>query len=279
MSIALSCNVGFLGGGGMAQALIGGLLSRGLSSEQIKVADTEPHVYDVLQEKHIYVSTDYLDALQDVDVVVIALELDALCQILPSIAPYLKDKLILSLQRCVEIDTLVHLLATNRVVRAVSNLPAFIQTGAHGMYAKPCISEADKALATQVIASTGLVVWVASESDLNIVSAVSGSGSAYFFYMMESMIRAGRNLGLDEKTATALTLQTALGAAQMAISSGLSPTDLRKNLISAQGETRAALEVFDQLSVSQSIQIALAAAQKSSEVQVQQLSDHIKSSN
>ncbi|WP_092747689.1 pyrroline-5-carboxylate reductase family protein [Acinetobacter boissieri] len=279
MSIALSCNVGFLGGSGVAHALIGGLLSRGFAPEQIKVADTDQHVHELLQEKHILVSTDYIDALQDVDIIVIALDFDLLSQVVPSLLPYLKDKLILSLQRCVNVNTLAHLLATDRIVRVVSNLPALIQTGAHGMYAEPSVTEADRTLAAQVISSTGLTVWVTQEADLDTVSAVSGSGSAYFFYMMESMIRAGRNLGLDEKAATALTLQTALGAAQMAISSGLSPTDLRKNLISAQDETRAALEVFDRLSVSQSIQIALAAAQKSSQMQLQELSDRTKSSN
>ncbi|MBF7683222.1 pyrroline-5-carboxylate reductase [Acinetobacter sp. B5B] len=279
MSMTLGCKVGFLGGGGLAQALIGGLLSRGFNPEQIKVADTELHVHERLQEKHVVVSMDYTDAVQDVDIIVLGLEWDVLCQVLPTLADQLNNKLILSLQRCTNLDTLAKLLKNDRIIRVISNLPAQIQTGAHGMYAHTFISEADRTLATQVVSSTGLVVWVAQESDLNAVSAVSGSGSAYFFYLMESMIRAGRNLGLDEKSATALTLQTALGAAQMAISSGLSPTDLRKNLISAQDETRAALEVFDRLSVSQGIQTALAAAQKSSQMQVQELSDRTKSSN
>ena len=87
-------------------------------------------------------------------------------------------------------------------------------------------------LSTKILAATGLGLWVDQESQIDAVTAVSGSGPAYFFYLMESMIRAGKNLGLDEKVATALTLQTALGAAQMAISSDKSPAELRQNVTS-----------------------------------------------
>lgn len=278
MSSALSCHIGFLGGGQMAQALVDGLLSRGLSPEYITVADPEKNIRDVFQEKKVAVFSDYLDAICGAEVVVV-LDTPDIFSVLCSLAAYLRDKLVISLDVSANIEYLQQLLQTRRVVRAVMNLPAMIQTGAHGMCGHQGISEDDRFLATQVLASTGLVVWTEKESDLNVVSAVSGAGPAYFFYMMESMIRAGRNLGLDEKTATALTLQTALGAAQMAISSGLSPTDLRKKLASAQDETRAALEVFDQMSVSQSIQTALAAAQKCSQALSQELSDRSKLSS
>jgi pyrroline-5-carboxylate reductase len=108
------------------------------------------------------------------------------------------------------------------------------------------------------------------------VTAVSGSGPAYFFYMMESMIRAGKNLGLDEKVATELTLQTALGAAQMAITSSNTPAELRKNVTSPNGTTQAAIEAFDRGQISQNIQAALAAAKKRSQELAQDLSDSIK---
>ncbi|MGA5989160.1 pyrroline-5-carboxylate reductase family protein, partial [Escherichia coli] len=88
---------------------------------------------------------------------------------------------------------------------------------------------------SQILASTGLTLWVNTEEQIDAVTAVSGSGPAYFFYMMESMIQAGKNLGLDEKVATALTLQTALGAAQMAITSSSSPSELRKIVTSPNG--------------------------------------------
>ncbi len=105
------------------------------------------------------------------------------------------------------------------------------------MYAGAAVSTEDRESASQVLASTGLTLWVNSVVQIDAVTAVSGSGPAYFFYMMESMIRAGKNMGLDEKVATALTLQTALGAAQMAITSANSPAELRKNVTSPNGTT------------------------------------------
>jgi len=161
-------------------------------------------------------------------------------------------------------------------VRVMPNTPALVQTGAHGMYADASVSQEDRNLTTKILAATGLGLWVNTEAQIDAVTAVSGSGPAYFFYLMESMIRAGKNLGLDEKVATALTLQTALGAAQMAISSDKTPAELRKNVTSPNGTTQAALEVFDRAQISQNVQAALAAAQKRSQELAQELSDSIK---
>jgi len=138
------------------------------------------------------------------------------------------------------------------------------------------VQQADRDLASQILASTGLTLWVNTEEQIDAVTAVSGSGPAYFFYMMESMIQAGKNLGLDEKVATALTLQTALGAAQMAITSSSSPSELRKNVTSPNGTTQAALEMFDRAQISQNIQAALAAAKKRSQELAQELSESTK---
>ncbi|MBL8322217.1 MAG: pyrroline-5-carboxylate reductase, partial [Acinetobacter sp.] len=168
------------------------------------------------------------------------------------------------------------ILETGRIVRVMPNTPALVQTGAHGLFANEAVTAQDRELASQVLASTGLTIWVNSEAQIDAVTAVSGSGPAYFFYMMESMIRAGKNLGLDEKVATALTLQTALGAAQMAITSASSPAELRRNVTSPNGTTQAAIEVFDHAHISQNIQAALAAAQKRSQELAQELSDSIK---
>ncbi|MBP8099548.1 MAG: pyrroline-5-carboxylate reductase, partial [Acinetobacter sp.] len=188
----------------------------------------------------------------------------------------LEGKLVISIVAGAEISTIAHVLETERVVRVMPNTPALVQTGAHGLFAKEAVTLQDRELASQVMASTGLTIWVNSEAQIDAVTAVSGSGPAYFFYMMESMIRAGKNLGLDEKVATALTLQTALGAAQMAITSSNTPAELRKNVTSPNGTTQAAIEVFDHAHISQNIQAALAAAQKRSQELAQELSDSIK---
>ncbi|MFV5502846.1 MULTISPECIES: pyrroline-5-carboxylate reductase [Acinetobacter] len=278
MSAALNCNIGFIGGGNMAQALIGGLISRGLPPTRITVSDPVEKVRSLLAEKEVNVTDDNRAAIKNADIVVFAVKPQVLAEVLKPLQGLLDGKLIISIVAGAEIATLSALLGTDRIVRVMPNTPALVQTGAHGLFAKDEVKAEDRELASQVLASTGLTIWVDSEAQIDAVTAVSGSGPAYFFYMMESMIRAGKNLGLDEKVATALTLQTALGAAQMAITSSNTPAELRKNVTSPNGTTQAALEVFDRAQISQNIQAALAAAQKRSQELAQELSESSKSS-
>ena len=276
MSTALNCNICFIGGGNMAQALIGGLLSRGLPATRVTVSDPVEHVRELLQAKDIHVTDNNIDAIRDADIVVLAVKPQVLADVLKPLNGLFTDKLIVSIVAGAEIETISTFTGTEMVVRVMPNTPALVQTGAHGLFAYPVVDDAKRELASQVLAATGLTLWVESEDQIDAVTAVSGSGPAYFFYMMESMIRAGKNLGLDEKTATALTLQTALGAAQMAITSAHSPAELRKNVTSPNGTTQAALEVFDRAQISQNIQAALAAAQKRSQELAQELSESSK---
>src|SRR5690606_7115932 len=258
MSAALNCNITFIGGGNMAQALIGGLIARGLPPACITVSDPVEQVRTLLAEKGIQATDDNIVAVQDADIVLLAVKPQVLASVLKPLHGLLDGKLVISIVAGAEIATLAALLGTERIVRVMPNTPALVQTGAHGLFANVEVSTEDRDLASQVLASTGLTIWVNSEAQIDAVTAVSGSGPAYFFYMMESMIRAGMNLGLDEKVATALTLQTALGAAQMAITSSNTPAELRKNVTSPNGTTQAALEVFDRAQISQNIQAALA---------------------
>ncbi|TCB33076.1 pyrroline-5-carboxylate reductase [Acinetobacter sp. ANC 4635] len=276
MNSALNCNISFIGGGNMAQALIGGLISRGLPENQIQVADPVEQIRLILQEKNIAVFTDNAKAIENADVVVLAVKPQVLADVLKPLKGLFEGKLIISIVAGVTIEIIAALTGTQRIVRVMPNTPALVQTGAHGMYADASVSQEDRNLTGKILAATGLGLWVNTEAQIDAVTAVSGSGPAYFFYLMESMIRAGKNMGLDEKVAAALTLQTALGAAQMAISSDKTPAELRKNVTSPNGTTQAALEVFDRAQVSQSIQTALAAAQKRSQELAQELSDSIK---
>ena len=276
MGTALNCNIGFIGGGNMAQALIGGLISRGLPATRITVSDPLEKIRQTLQEKDVCVTDDNAVAIKDADIVVLAVKPQVLAPLLKSLHGQFSDKLIISIVAGVEIQTIADLTGTERIVRVMPNTPALVQTGAHGIYATDVVGTKDRELASQVLSATGLTLWVNTEAQIDAVTAVSGSGPAYFFYMMESMIRAGKNMGLDEKVATALTLQTALGAAQMAITSSSTPAELRKNVTSPNGTTQAALEVFDRAQISQNIQAALAAAQKRSQELAQELSDSSK---
>lgn len=276
MTSAVNSNICFIGGGNMAQALIGGLISRGLPSTRITVSDPVEQIRQLLQEKEVHVTQDNVAAIQNADVVVLAVKPQVLATVLRPLKGLLSDKLVISIIAGAEIQTISNLIDSNRIVRVMPNTPALVQTGAHGIYANDVVGTSDRELTSQILAATGLTIWVNSEAQIDAVTAVSGSGPAYFFYLMESMIRAGKNLGLDEKVATALTLQTALGAAQMAITSSNTPSELRKNVTSPNGTTQAALEVFDRAQISQNIQSALAAAQKRSQELAQELSDSAK---
>ena len=278
MATALNQNICFIGGGNMAQALIGGLLSRGLPTTRITVSDPVEQIRHVLEEKGIQTTADNLEAIKNADVVVLAVKPQVLATVLQPLKGLLSDKLVISIIAGAEIQTISDLIGgSQRIVRVMPNTPALVQTGAHGIYASEAVGKQDRELTSQILAATGLTIWLDNEAQIDAVTAVSGSGPAYFFYLMESMIRAGKNLGLEEKVATALTLQTALGAAQMAITSSNSPTELRKNVTSPNGTTQAALEVFDRAQISQNIQAALAAAQKRSQELAQELSDKTKS--
>ena len=278
MATTLNQNICFIGGGNMAQALIGGLLSRGLPTTRITVSDPVEQIRHILEEKNIQTTTDNVDAIKNADVVVLAVKPQVLATVLQPLKGLLSDKLVISIIAGAEIQTISDLIGgSQRIVRVMPNTPALVQTGAHGIYASEAVNAQDRELTSQILAATGLTIWVDNEAQIDAVTAVSGSGPAYFFYLMERMIRAGKNLGLDEKVATALTLQTALGAAQMAITSSNSPTELRKNVTSPNGTTQAALEVFDRAQISQNIQAALAAAQKRSQELAQELSEKTKS--
>lgn len=278
MATALNQNICFIGGGNMAQALIGGLLSRGLPTTRITVSDPVEQIRHVLEEKGIQTTADNLEAIKNADVVVLAVKPQVLATVLQPLKGLLSDKLVISIIAGAEIQTISDLIGgSQRIVRVMPNTPALVQTGAHGIYASEAVGKQDRELTSQILAATGLTIWLDNEAQIDAVTAVSGSGPAYFFYLMESMIRAGKNLGLEEKVATALTLQTALGAAQMAITSSNSPAELRKNVTSPNGTTQAALEVLDRAQISQNIQAALAAAQKRSQELAQELSDKTKS--
>ena len=278
MATALNQNICFIGGGNMAQALIGGLLSRGLPTTRITVSDPVEKIRHVLEEKGIQTTADNLEAIKNADVVVLAVKPQVLATVLQPLKGLLSDKLVISIIAGAEIQTISDLIGgSQRIVRVMPNTPALVQPGAHGISPSDAVGKQARELTSQTLAAPGLTIWLDNEAQIDAVTAVSGSGPAYFFYMMESMIRAGKNLGLEEKVATALTLQTALGAAQMAITSSNSPSELRKNVTSPNGTTQAALEVFDRAQISQNIQAALAAAQKRSQELAQELSDKTKS--
>lgn len=266
MKAALTANISFIGGGNMAQALIGGLIAQGLPATKITVSEPVAALRDLLAFKGVGVIEDNLAVLENADIIVLAVKPQMIATVLAPLAGKLKNQLVISIAAGIGIETLSRLLGGyRRIVRAMPNTPALIQAGATGLYADVEVADHDRIQAAKVLGAAGLVIWVDEEKKLDAVTAVSGSGPAYFFYLMESMIQAGKDLGLDERTAVTLTLQTALGSAQMAVTSEQSPTQLRKNVTSPNGTTQAAIESMDANQVSQHIRDALAAAARRSE--------------
>lgn len=263
-----SCNIAFIGGGNMAQALIGGLLAQQVDAARITVSEPLAALHNTLHQFGVQVTTDNQQAIRAAQVVILAVKPQVMAQVLQPLREQFKNQLIISIAAGVTISTLSHLLGNYpRIVRAMPNTPALIQTGATGLYATAAVEAADRTLATSILQAAGLVLWVEQEQQLDAVTAVSGSGPAYFFYLMEAMIQAGQHLGLTEEQARVLTLQTALGAAKMAVSSPHSPAQLRKNVTSPNGTTQAAIESMDASKVNIHVQQALqAAATRSAEL-------------
>lgn len=266
MNQAFNGKIAFIGGGNMAQALIGGLLAQDVKTNRIIIAEPVESLRDSLQQRGLNVTADNRAAVAEADVVLIAVKPQMMADVLAGVSDLVEGRLLISIAAGLSVQALsVMLGGYERIIRAMPNTPALVRTGATGLYAGAGASQADRGQAAAVLGATGLVLWVEDESLMHAVTAVSGSGPAYFFYWMEAMIAAGQQLGLSEQVARDLTLQTALGAAQMAITSGEAPAKLRQNVTSPNGTTQAALESMAQHQVGELIQQALLAAAARSE--------------
>ena len=274
--------ISFIGGGNMAQALISGLIGRGINPSSITVADPSEDIRSQLKQKKINAvdptantETDNSQvAVKGADVVVLAVKPQVMRQVVSDFGDVLDRQLVISVAAGLSTESLSKMLGGYKnIVRAMPNTPAMIQKGATGLYATDNITEADKTLATSVMSASGLVSWVEQESQLHAVTAVSGSAPAYFFYMLEAMIDAAVEQGLDRKQAAALAMQTALGSAQMAIASEEAPAELRRKVTSPNGTTQAAIESLQQDNFAEVMKKAMQACYTRSEEISNELAD------
>jgi pyrroline-5-carboxylate reductase len=242
--------IGFIGGGNMASSLISGLITSGHSPQLIWVADIDADRLHALAEKKKVNIADSNDALVNaVDVMVLAVKPQVLQTVAESISSRIQQKhpLVVSIAAGVSQQSLAHWLGNDiAIVRCMPNTPALVLTGATALHANENVSAEQRDLAENILRAVGLAIWVASESELDAVTAVSGSGPAYFFLLMEAMEKTAVDLGLNEQTARLLVQQTALGAAKIALESSESPAQLRQRVTSPGGTTQSALEVFEQ---------------------------------
>ncbi len=254
--------IGFIGGGNMAISLIGGLISAGTPASDITVAEPDESRRQALQKKFdINATADNQNTLS-CDVIVLAVKPQLLKQVCQQLdAGRQKDCLFISIAagiKSTDIDDWLN--GAQSIVRCMPNTPALLQCGASGLFANDAVTEAQKQQAEKIMKAVGIVIWVESEEQINAVTAVSGSGPAYFFLMMEAMQHAGEELGLSGSVAQQLVLQTALGAARMATENNASPAELRKMVTSKGGTTEQAILSFQSADFQNIVSDALSAA-------------------
>lgn len=241
--------IGFIGAGNMATALAGGLLAQGWPAPRIWLSDQHLPQLQAHAERGCRTTADNAELVAAADIVVLAVKPQVMAAVLQPLAASVQARrpLIISIAAGLSVASLDAWLGGGQsIVRAMPNTPALVQTGAAGLFAADAVSHAHRQLAERVLSAVGLAIWVEQESLIDAVTAVSGSGPAYFFHLMEAMIAAGVQLGLGEREARALTLQTALGAAQMAITADVGPDELRRRVTSPKGTTEQALRVFQE---------------------------------
>ncbi len=263
----------FIGGGNMATSLIGGMLANGYPASNITVCDIdEDKLADLSKDFAINTTSDSLSAVETADIVMLAVKpqaMQAACTPLKS-ANIKSGCLFISIAAGIREPAINRWLGGGRaVVRCMPNTPALIQLGATALYANSQVSTDQKSTAQAILDAVGVTVWVEQESALDAVTAISGSGPAYFFYFIELLQQAGEDLGLDPETAEMLARQTALGAASMAHNSDV--VKLRTQVTSKGGTTEQAILSFQQNGLSSLLEKATRAARDRSVELAQQL--------
>ena len=244
-----TATIGFIGGGNMAASIIGGLLTSGVDARQLRAGDPSQESLDRLASLGpITTSQDNLDIIPGCDVLVMAVKPQLMKVVCAGIADTVQASkpLIISIAAGGTSDSLNHWLGGNlAIVRCMPNTPALLRCGATGLFANTAVSEIQRQQAQQILDAVGLALWVEQESELDAVTAVSGSGPAYFFLMMEAMQASGEALGLSPDVAKQLSQQTALGAARMALESDVDVAELRRRVTSPKGTTERAITIFE----------------------------------
>ncbi|MCT8875157.1 pyrroline-5-carboxylate reductase [Shewanella xiamenensis] len=239
----------FIGAGNMTRSIISGLIRSGYPASQVQATNPSQGKLDALAHDFgVRVSQDNVSAAQDADVIVLSVKpqlMKPVCQALQDID--MSNKLIITIAAGIKAERYSQYLAQPiTLVRTMPNTPMQIGVGMMGLYAPQPLSDAQKAITERLMSSGGEIVWVNEESEINQVIALAGSSPAYFFLLMESMIDAGKQMGMDEAKARSLVQQAALGAAMMAKQNPeLTLGNLRENVTSKGGTTAQAIATFE----------------------------------
>jgi pyrroline-5-carboxylate reductase len=256
-------NVLFIGGGNMGRALIGGLLAQGMARDAVGVLEIDPAARVRLQRDFGVVATGRIDEALAArfDVIVIAVKPQSMRETAGALRAVLSSQLVVSIAAGIRIADLSRWLGGYaRIVRAMPNTPALVRRGITGVFAPPAVSADDRARTEAILKAVGQTLWCEREQQLDAITAVSGSGPAYLFHYLESMVAAGEALGFTPDQARQLAYATASGAIALAEQSADSPATLRAQVTSKGGTTEAALSVIEQRAVKEAYVAALAAA-------------------
>jgi pyrroline-5-carboxylate reductase len=240
-------HITFIGGGNMARSLIGGLIEAGTKPGNITVSDPMAEIQQHLNADFgIVTGGDNAAAISNAGVVVLAIKPQQMRLVVSELSGKFEGKLVISVAAGVLLSDIVRWSgkADTAVVRCMPNTPALLGCGATGLYANDAVQPAQKQQAEVILAAAGISAWLDTEAQLDAITALSGSGPAYFFQMIESMINSAEKMGIPEPVATQFAIQTALGAARMASEGDTSPAQLRRNVTSPAGTTEAAINSF-----------------------------------
>lgn len=264
--------IGFIGGGNMASSLIGGLLANQHPAAAIHVSEPDGGRRDDLARRFpVHVHADNRKTVAAAQVLVLAVKPQKLEEVSRDLAEQVRQRrpLIISIAAGVRAADIARWLGDDALplIRVMPNTPALIGAGATALYATAAVSHAQRETAATILSAVGIACWVEDEAALDAVTAISGSGPAYFFHLMEALQSAGEALGLDAHTARSLVLQTAFGAARMALESDEDPRRLRERVTSPGGTTERALGILQSQGFADAISRAAAgAAERSREL-------------
>ena len=256
-------SIAFLGAGNIARAIIGGLLQAGTSPDLILAADPSGACRARVAEMGIRALGSNREAAEGAETIVVCVKPDIVVEALSDLPPPHQGRLFVSVAAGVTTSTMIESLgAYPNVVRCMPNTPALVREGMTALFAAKDVAEAPRAVAEGILKTVGATVWVDDEADLDAVTAVSGSGPAYFFFLMEAMIQAAEAQGLSAQTARQLVMQTALGSARLVRETGTEPATLRRQVTSPGGTTEAAIRVLEDAGFGEALGRAIHAAGK-----------------
>lgn len=254
--------IGFIGSGNMARALIGGLCESGVPTKNIFTFDPDTtRLESLCNDFDIKPVVSNQAMLDTCDVIVLAVKPQVMQTALSELNITSEKTLFLSIAAGIRSSAFTKWFGKEiPLVRAMPNTPALVRAGATGLYATSQVSAHQRELAENIMRAVGITLWTEKETDLDTFTALSGSGPAYFFYLMEAMEKAGESLGLPAETARLLSIQTAFGAAKLALEVDDAPAVLREKVTSPGGTTAAAIHHLDSKACLEIMQQAVKAA-------------------